>query len=210
MKECSTLSVWSLGLCWRSGVLGKHCKSEVLCELLSATGSCSSIAPHSVRHFHAPLATFASNQNTGSGLTSGLTGSKVQLTHSKEERAMFSTCYMGEYAGKSIVVLWVGISRSDRDASSSHGPAGLPPQSYPCSTPFSHGHTEFWGWHKHLGKTLGKEKLKLKRNRWFCWVWWPSGRSFAESLTLKKFCLKFSSKTLMFFKSILGGVSTFI
>lgn len=110
VKECSALSVWSLGLCWRSGVLGKHCKSEVLCELLSATGPCSSIAPHSVRHFHAPLATFASNQNTGSGLTSGLTGSKVQLTHSKEERAMFSTWYMGEYAGKSIVVLWVGLT----------------------------------------------------------------------------------------------------
>lgn len=148
--------------CWGSGVLGKHCKSEVLCGLLSVTGSCSSIGSHSVRHFPAPLATFASNQNTGSGLTSGLTGSKVQLEHSKEERATFSTCCLGEYAGKSIVV---GISRSKRDGPSSHGPVGLPPQSCPCSAPSSRGQTEFWNWHKHLGKTLGKEKFKIKKEQ---------------------------------------------
>lgn len=65
---------------------------------------------HSVKHFNAPLATFASTQNTGSGLTGGLTGSKVQLRHSKEERAMFLPCFLGEYAGKGIVVPWIGIS----------------------------------------------------------------------------------------------------
>lgn len=106
-------------------MLGKYCKSEVLCELLSVTGSCSSICLHSVRHFHAPLATFASNQNSGSGLTSGLTGSKVQLGHSKEERATFSTCCLGEYAGKGIVVPWVGLSRSNRNGPSSYGPVGV-------------------------------------------------------------------------------------
>lgn len=64
-----------------------------------------------------------------------------------------------------IVVPWVGILRSKRDRPSSHGPVGLPLQSYPCSAPSSHGHTEFQGWHKHLGKTLDKEKFKLKRKR---------------------------------------------
>lgn len=70
-------------------MLGKHCKSEVLSGLLSVTGSCSSIGPHSVKYFPVRLATFASDQNTGSGLASSLTDSKVQLEHSKEERAIF-------------------------------------------------------------------------------------------------------------------------
>ena len=59
-------------------MLGKHHKSEMLWELLSVMGSCSSIGPYSGRHFHAPLATVTSIQDAGSGLTGGVTGAGVR------------------------------------------------------------------------------------------------------------------------------------
>lgn len=133
-------------------MVGKHCKSEVLCELLSVTGSCSSICPRMLGNFMLLLLRLPPTRTLYLGLpvASLAPKSSWDTAWSKEppfQHAVWDMCCSP-------------LGRYIKIQPSSHGPVGLPPQSYPCSAPSSHGHTEFRGWHKHLGKTLGKEKFK--------------------------------------------------
>lgn len=107
-RSATSLPVWAqLDPYWRSGVLGNHRRSEMLWELLSVTGSYTSIGPCTGRYFYAPHSCLHPGHWVYWGHQWDQSPTAL-LGHSKVGRAPCSPCSLGEYARKGLLVIWVG------------------------------------------------------------------------------------------------------